>query len=202
MRRGFKALGAVTATVLIVMLSLNVRADSNIEAQGEYLKAQVNDSVSHSKVKSSELEAQKKALFEVIDRNVEKALADQKAHEELFETQRINNIIADSRNYASYLRARTTNLADNTRIKKEILDNYRSISAYNPQMGALIPQALADYEKAVMEETYGRCVADAAEMFVNGPLIEQYAKQALDSYSGSQDAGSFVMRSIGVSTVY
>ena len=200
MRRGFKVFCTCAIAALIGVLSLSVKAD-DLDNQKNYLVQQINNG-SNAKVKYEKLDAQKATLLKQIDGYVSAARADQAAHEAVFEQQRLNNITADARNYASYLQARITNLAEVTRIKKEVFDNYTALSATNPQFAALIPAASADYQKALMDQYNAQAIADAAKMFVNGPLIDSYAKQALSWYKGPQDAGKFVMQSIGVSTVY
>ena len=54
-----------------------------------------------------------------------------------------------SENYISYLDGVIFNLNETVRIKKEIVDNYTYLSQFNPAFRDLIPQAQADYEKAV-----------------------------------------------------
>ena len=54
-----------------------------------------------------------------------------------------------SENYISYLDGVIFNLNETVRIKKEIVDNYVYLSQFNPAFRDLIPQAQADYEKAV-----------------------------------------------------
>ena len=200
MKRGLKVFSTFALALLIGVLGVSVQAD-DLDAQKAYLVAQINRGAA-AKVQYEKLDAQKKALLKQIDGYVDRAKADQAAHEALFEEQRINNIVSESANYASYLQARITNVAEVTRIKKEVYDNYTKLSATNGQFSALIPAAAADYQKALMDQYTAQAVADAAKMFVNGPLIKTYAKQALSWYQGPQDAGKFVMQSIGVSTVY
>lgn len=52
-------------------------------------------------------------------------------------------------NYIEYLDGVIYNLNETVRIKKEIVDNYIYLSQFNPAFRDLIPQAQADYEKAV-----------------------------------------------------
>ncbi|HAG68524.1 MAG TPA: hypothetical protein DCL38_00960 [Lachnospiraceae bacterium] len=187
-------------TLVISVLGVSAKAD-DLDAQKAYLVGQINQGAA-AQVQYEKLDKQKKALLKQIDGYVDRAKADREAHAELFEQQRINNIISESANYASYLQARITNVAEVTRIKKEVFDNYTALSKSNSQYAALIPAASADYQKALMDQYYAKSVADAARMFVDGPLIRTYAKNALSWYSGPQDAGKFVMQSIGIPTVY
>ena len=54
-----------------------------------------------------------------------------------------------SDNYLKYLDGVIFNLNETARIKKEVVDNYKWLSQYNPYYATLIPQAQADYDKAV-----------------------------------------------------
>ncbi len=200
MKTGNKVLCTFALAAVVGVLSLNVNADE-LDAQEAYLKQQIKQGAD-ANVKYEGMDAQRKALFKQLDQYVDRAHADQAAHEALYEKQRINNIIADARNYASYLQARVSVVAETTRIKKEIFNNYTALSASNPQFSALIPQASADYQKALMDQYTAQAIADSAKAFANGPLVEAFAKQALSWYAGPQDAGRFVMNSIGISTVY
>ena len=200
MKKGFKVLCTLSLAAVAGVLSLSVNADE-IDAQKAYVENQAKQGAK-ADVKYEGLDAQKKALFAQLDQYVDRAHADKAAQEALFEQQRINNITADARNYASYLQARVSIVAENTRVKKEIFDNYTGLSASNPQFAALVPAALADYQKALMDQYNAQAIADSAKAFANGPLIAGCAKQALSWYSGPQDAGRFVMSSIGISTVY
>ncbi len=60
-----------------------------------------------------------------------------------------NSQIWRSDNYVKYLDGVIYNLNETVRIKKEIVDNYKWLSQYNPYYATLIPQAQADYDKAV-----------------------------------------------------
>jgi len=60
-----------------------------------------------------------------------------------------NSQVWRSENYISYLDEVVYNLNETARIKKEIVDNYKWLSQYNPYYATLIPQAQADYDKAV-----------------------------------------------------
>ena len=200
MKRKIKILSSVALAGLIGVLSLNVKAD-DLDAQKAYLFQQIENGT-NAQVKYEGVEAQKNTLFGEIDGYVAQARASQAAHEAEFERQRINNVIADSRNYADYLQQRVANFAETSRIKKQVVDNYTALSLVNPQYAALLPAALADYQKALNDQNYAQAVANNAKIFVNGPLIETNAKQALSWYAGPQDAGKFVMGSIGISTVY
>ena len=200
MKKGFKVLCTCALTALIGVLSFSVNADE-VDDLKSFVEKQARQGAK-ADIKYEGLDAQKKALFAQLDQYVDRAHADKAAQEALFEQQRINNITADARNYASYLQARVSIVAENTRVKKEIFDNYTKLSASNPQFAALVPGALADYQKALMDQYNAQAVADSAKAFTNGPLVETCAKQALSWYSGSQDAGKFVMQSIGISTVY
>lgn len=60
-----------------------------------------------------------------------------------------NSQIWRSDNYVKYLDGVIYNLNETARIKKEIVDNYKWLSQYNPYYATLIPQAQADYDKAV-----------------------------------------------------
>ena len=60
-----------------------------------------------------------------------------------------NSEVWRSENYVKYLDGVIYNLNETARIKKEIVDNYTWLSRYNPYYATLIPQAQADYEKAV-----------------------------------------------------
>ncbi len=200
MKKGFKVLGTFAIAAVIGVLSLNVNADEVDDLQA-FVEKQAKQGAK-ADIKYEGLDAQKKALFAQLDQYVDRAHADKAAQEALFEQQRINNITADARNYASYLQARVSIVAENTRVKKEIYDNYTMLSASNPQFSALVPGALADYQKALMEQYNAQAIADSAKAFANGPLVATCAKQALSWYGGPQDAGRFVMSSIGISTVY
>lgn len=52
-------------------------------------------------------------------------------------------------NYVEYLDGVIFNLNETARIKKEVVTNYTYLSQFNPAFRDLIPQAQADYEKAV-----------------------------------------------------
>lgn len=52
-------------------------------------------------------------------------------------------------NYVEYLDGVIFNLNETARIKKEIVTNYTYLSQFNPAFRDKIPQAQADYEKAV-----------------------------------------------------
>ncbi|MCR5791512.1 MAG: hypothetical protein K6G83_16670 [Lachnospiraceae bacterium] len=199
MRRGFKVLAACSAAVLAGILTLPARAD-DLDAQKQYLVGQINSYT--TTINPAVLDAQKNYLLGQIDSYVAKAKADQAAHEAEYFQQRVNNIKMDARNYADYLQQRIKVVAETTRVKKEVLNNYTNLSKTSAQYAALIPAATADYQKALYEETYAQAVANAAKMFVNGPFIDAYAKAAVNTYRGPQDAGSFVMKSIGVPVVY
>ena len=60
-----------------------------------------------------------------------------------------NSEVWRSENYVKYLDGVIYNLNETARIKKEIVDNYKWLSQVNPYYATLIPQAQADYEKAV-----------------------------------------------------
>ncbi|MCR4654947.1 MAG: hypothetical protein K5770_01740 [Lachnospiraceae bacterium] len=200
MKRKIKVISTAALAFVAGVLSLNVRAD-DLDAQKAFLVGQIENGA-NAQVKYEGLDAQKATLLAEIDGYVAEAKAAQAAHEALFEQQRINNIVADARNYAGYLQARIANFAETTRIKKEVVDNYTNLSKTDPQFAALLPAAIADYQKALNDQNYAQAVADSAKTFVNGPFVESNAKAALSWYAGPQDAGKFVMGSIGISTVY
>lgn len=54
-----------------------------------------------------------------------------------------------SDNYVKYLDGVIYNLNETARIKKEVVDNYTYLSQFNPAFKDKIPQAQADYDKAV-----------------------------------------------------
>lgn len=54
-----------------------------------------------------------------------------------------------SDNYVKYLDGVIYNLNETVRIKKEVVDNYTYLSQFNPAFRDKIPQAQADYDKAV-----------------------------------------------------
>ena len=60
-----------------------------------------------------------------------------------------NSEVWRSENYVKYLDGVIYNLNETARIKKEIVDNYKWLSQVNPYYATLIPQAEADYNKAV-----------------------------------------------------
>lgn len=60
-----------------------------------------------------------------------------------------NSQIWRSDNYVKYLDGVIFNLNETARIKKEIVTNYTYLSQYNPAFRDKIPQAQADYDKAV-----------------------------------------------------
>lgn len=60
-----------------------------------------------------------------------------------------NSEVWRSENYVHYLDGVIYNLNETVRIKKEIVDNYKWLSQYNPYYATLIPAAQEDYEKAV-----------------------------------------------------
>ena len=60
-----------------------------------------------------------------------------------------NSEVWRSNNYIKYLDGVIYNLNETARIKKEIVDNYKWLSQYNPYFETLIPQAQADYEQAL-----------------------------------------------------
>ena len=200
MKKGIKVLVTFAVAAVIGVLSFSVKADE-VDDLKSFVEKQAKQGAK-ADIKYEGLDAQKNALFAQLDKYVDRAHADKAAQEALFEQQRINNITADARNYASYLQARVSVVAENTRVKKEIFDNYTKLSASNPQFAALVPGALADYQKALMDQYNAQAVADSAKAFANGPLVAGCAKQALGWYKGSQDAGKFVMQSIGVPVVY
>ncbi len=200
MRKGLKAFSTFAAAALIGVLAFNVKAD-DLDVQKDFVIQQINQGA-NADIKYEKLDAQKDVLINEINGYADKAHKDQQAHEALFEQQRINAIIADARNYASYLQARIPIVSEVANVKKAVLDNYTGLSVSNPQYTGLIPAASADYQKALMDQYNAQNAADAAKMFVNGPLIESYAKNALSWYQGPQDAGKFVMQSIGISTIY
>lgn len=60
-----------------------------------------------------------------------------------------NSQIWRSDNYVKYLDGVIYNLNETVRIKKEVVDNYTYLSQFNPAFRNKIPQAQADYDKAV-----------------------------------------------------
>ena len=60
-----------------------------------------------------------------------------------------NSQIWRSDNYVKYLDGVIYNLNETARIKKEVVDNYIYLSQFNPAFRDKIPQAQADYDKAV-----------------------------------------------------
>lgn len=60
-----------------------------------------------------------------------------------------NSQIWRSENYVKYLDGVIYNLNETARIKKEIVDNYTWLAKVNPSFTDKIPQAQADYDKAV-----------------------------------------------------
>lgn len=60
-----------------------------------------------------------------------------------------NSQIWRSDNYVKYLDGVIYNLNETARIKKEVVDNYTYLSQFNPAFRDKIPQAQADYDKAV-----------------------------------------------------
>lgn len=60
-----------------------------------------------------------------------------------------NSQIWRSDNYLKYLDGVIFNLNETARIKKEVVDNYTYLSQFNPAFMDKIPQAQADYDKAV-----------------------------------------------------
>ena len=60
-----------------------------------------------------------------------------------------NSQIWRSDNYVKYLDGVIFNLNETARIKKEVVDNYTYLSQFNPAFRNKIPQAQADYDKAV-----------------------------------------------------
>lgn len=65
-----------------------------------------------------------------------------------------NSQIWRSENYISYLDGVIFNLNETARIKKEVVDNYTYLSQFNPAFKDKIPQAQADYDKAVAWVNY------------------------------------------------
>lgn len=65
-----------------------------------------------------------------------------------------NSQIWRSDNYVKYLDGVIFNLNETARIKKEIVDNYTYLSQFNPAFREKIPQAQADYDKAVAWVNY------------------------------------------------
>lgn len=65
------------------------------------------------------------------------------------EVQRYNRAEAD--NYLNYLNKAIINLKETERVKKEVVDNYTNLAKVNPTYAAMIPQAVADYNKAVSD---------------------------------------------------
>lgn len=60
-----------------------------------------------------------------------------------------NSQVWRSDNYLKYLDGVIFNLNETARIKKEVVDNYTYLSQFNPAFRDKIPQAQADYDKAV-----------------------------------------------------
>jgi pyrroline-5-carboxylate reductase len=77
--------------------------------------------------------------------------------------QRYNRAEAD--NYINYLNKVVVNLKETERIKKEVVDNYTNLSKVNPTYAAMLPQAMAEYNTAVLaraqaEANVAKAVAD------------------------------------------
>ena len=77
--------------------------------------------------------------------------------------QRYNRAEAD--NYINYLNKVVINLKETERIKKEVVDNYSNLAKVNPTYAAMVPQAMVDYNNAVMarvqaEANVAKAVAD------------------------------------------
>ena len=77
---------------------------------------------------------------------------------------------AEANNYIDYLSKAIVNLKETERIKKEVVDNYTNLSAVNPSYAAMLPQAMADYNKAVAdrqqwEANLAKAKADFAVMY-------------------------------------
>jgi len=53
--------------------------------------------------------------------------------------------------YVQLLKTQVQGKQEMERVKLEVLNNYKSLAAVNPSYEAMIPQALADYQKAVAE---------------------------------------------------
>lgn len=53
--------------------------------------------------------------------------------------------------YVQLLKTQVQGKQENERVKLEVLNNYKSLALVNPAYEAMIPQALADYQKAVAE---------------------------------------------------
>ena len=57
---------------------------------------------------------------------------------------------SEANNYLTYLDKAIFNLKETERIKKEVVDNYTNLAKVNPAYAAMLPQAMNDYNAAVM----------------------------------------------------
>lgn len=111
----------------------------------------------------------------------------------------VNDLTAAAKNYSNYLQELKNAKVENVRIKKEIVDNYTNLAKVNPYFYTLIPQAQADYNNALIEQNNMIYIAQQAKTFTNSDnLLNTYAWYYLPYYTGTQDAGKFVMYAIGI----
>lgn len=104
----------------------------------------------------------------ITDSMADKGAAAQQAAMALNEVSRYNRAEAD--NYINYLNKAIINLKETERIKQEVVNNYTNLATVNPTYAAMIPQAMAEYNKAVAdrqqwEANLAKAVADFSAMY-------------------------------------
>ncbi|MBR4718620.1 MAG: hypothetical protein IKP31_00070 [Lachnospiraceae bacterium] len=84
------------------------------------------------------------------------------------QVQKYNRDEAD--NYLNYLNKAIINLKETERVKKEVVDNYTTLSKSNAQFASLLPAAINDYNAAVAarvqwEANLAKATQDFAVMY-------------------------------------
>lgn len=143
---------ALTALSAIPVMAAEVTDPATVITEAQFEKALAD----HQQVVAGQLNA------------VTSSMADKKAAAQhqaavMSQLQRYNRAEAD--NYINYLNKVVINLKETERIKKEVVDNYTNLSKVNPTYAALLPQAMAEYNAAVMarvqaEANVAKAVAD------------------------------------------
>ena len=148
---------ALTVFCTIPVMAQEVTDPKSVITEAQFEKALMD----HQQVVARQLNS-------VTSSMADKKAAAQHAATVANQLQKYNRAEAD--NYINYLNKVVINLKETERIKKEVVDNYTNLSKVNPTYASMVPQAMLDYNNAVIarsqaEANVAKAVADFKVMF-------------------------------------
>ena len=175
---------AVSALFTLIF-AMPVMAD-DLDDTKAYLDAKLQGWVDRGKTyspfMSDQLDKEKAYLDAKLQGYVDAAHAARQAQADLFCTQKVNSIVTDAANYANYLQQVVGNKAETTRIKKEIVANYTTLSQVNPEFIAKKAEAEVDCQAAAADQAAAQAYADQAKAVANSAAIRDFALNYVDTY--------------------